>query len=323
MKKIILLLLISFSVRSQVTKIKIKQLENPGTFSLNLAANSLSVGIIKQSEVAVSSPSDGWLWHGQAHNTFVAYHSDYTGATYNWEWANATRSVAVYMPATAQATTSYGVQFTTSDATGLAFSPNGNIVIGANTTSCVISNSLSLGKTTTPQARLDVNGGAKFSGTVTVGNTSTLTGGNSGTIAVLSDAVFAITFNPINFNIADAGTYYFGSLNYPPQTFAATMGTVALPYNCKLVAWTFDYYLGGTTGTSETSTLYVRKNNTTDYTLSNAITFSSATATGFSGTGLTESYAAGDRINAKLLAGTFVTNPTQAYFGLTLFFVRE
>lgn len=302
------------------------------TTSVNLGANTLSVGIIKSATVAVASPSNGWQWYDPTLNAFTWYHNS-NGSAYSAVFTNSVFGLGIYNVAATSGL--YNCQLVTTNTTGIALSPNGNISFAVSTNSVYTTKRTHIGGSTDITHTLQVSGGANVTttlnvgtgtsigNTITVGNTNTLTGGNSGTIAVLSDAVFAITFSPVNFNIADAGTYYFGNLNYPPQTFAATMGTVALPYNCTLVAWTFDYYLGGTTGSGESSTLYIRKNNTTDYTLSSAITFSSSSATGFSGSGLTENYAAGDRINGKVLAATFATNPTQVYFGLTLFFVRR
>jgi hypothetical protein len=370
MKKIIALLLLSFSLQSQ-TLIKYKQMENPTTtttlgvwggigntigsssnklgtldsYPLNIYTNNsrrlsfTSDGMFKFMPSSATSTNNGYLYYDTTLTGMTFVRTDTTGSTYNFTWKNKRRYLGLYMPGLISPV--YGFQFGSSDNTGIAFSPGGNIVMGANTQTCVITKPLRVGSTTAPSATLDVAGTLAATGAATIGGVlnvtgqikaastlslgaTVLTGANAtGTVATLSDATWDLNFNPINFNPADAQTYYITNLSYGGNNFAANMGTVTLQYNCTLVGWDFNYYLGGTTGTTETSTLSIRANNSTDTQLSASIQLSSGSATGYSATGLTNTFNSGDRINIKWQCPTWVTNPTQVYIGITLHFVRR
>ena len=62
-------------------------------------------------------------------------------------------------------------------------------------------------------------------------------------------------------------------------------------------------------GTNETSTIVIRKNNTSDTTISTSVVNNAVTTTA-SGTGLSISVSAGDYIEIKWTAPTWTTNPT-------------
>lgn len=209
------------------------------------------------------------------------------------------------------------------------------------TGSMTVANKLRVGSTTAPSATLDVTGTMSVSSTATItgaakqtntlnyeGNTTwntnqtnTLTTGNTGTVAVLSDVAFPITFNTENFNPVDATTYYYGNALYANSTTASN-GTITIPYNCTLVSWQYNSVTTGGAGTAESSTLAI--NGTTNYTLSTSITYSAAGLyNGQSGSGLSQNFAANDVLNIKLVTPTWATNPTGMRSGLTLWFVRR
>lgn len=171
-----------------------------------------------------------------------------------------------------------------------------------------------------------LTGAAKLTNTLNyVGNTTlssdatvTLTTGNTGIIAVLSDAVFPVTFNFASSSLADATTYYFGTVQSPLNT-TSTISKNTLPYNCTLVAWDFtSFYLAGS---AETMTLAIA--GSTNYTLTNSVATNVGGAATLNGSGLSQSFNASDAINAKLVCPTWVTNPTGVYGTLTLWFVRR
>ena len=176
-----------------------------------------------------------------------------------------------------------------------------------------------------------ITGQATLSNTVNlIGNTrlissatNTLTTGNTGTVAVLSDALFSITFSFPSSNPSDGATSFFGNAGYPLSS-SATFNRVKLPYNCTLVGWDLNIGVFGTIGSAETNTLLIRSNNTTDYTLSTTLAYSVATGYNpYIGNVVSQSFSANDEINAKHIFNTFVTNPTNVYEGLTLWFVRR
>ncbi|MES2287546.1 MAG: hypothetical protein V4547_17765 [Bacteroidota bacterium] len=119
-----------------------------------------SVGISRMFTTPNTSTINGAFWYDNAFRAFTFYHSDGTGSTNNAVFKNAMREVGVFMPATTVTATNYGVQFTTSDATGLGFAPNGNLSMGVTTTSAVITQRLRLGNTTTPTSWLSLMAGS-------------------------------------------------------------------------------------------------------------------------------------------------------------------
>lgn len=195
-----------------------------------------------------------------------------------------------------------------------------------------------VGALTSPSATLDVTGTMSVSGTSTLtgaakqtntlnyeGNTTwntnqtnTLTTGNTGTVAVLSDAVFTTKHLGSSYNPADATTYYIGTVSYPISTNRT--GGIYIPYNATIVGFT-STHINGVTGSSETFTLQCWQNNTTATNLSTALT-SSATVNTFSNSA-SISVSAGDYIETRIITPTWVTNPTGQYFEVTLFYVRR
>lgn len=174
-----------------------------------------------------------------------------------------------------------------------------------------------------------ITGQAKLSNTLNIiGNTTinsnqtnTLTTGNTGTVAVLSDAVFPVNLSLGNFNPADGSSYYLGNVPISGFSFAgAGTGTVVLPYNCTLVSWQYYTVTGGTMGSGESYTLQVA--GTTTVNLSSSIT-NTTTYVGFSGSGLSTNFSANDVMNVKLIAPSLATNPTSVYAGITIWFVRR
>lgn len=118
---------------------------------------------------------------------------------------------------------------------------------------------------------------------------------------------------------ADGATYYFGW----PYDVSMTNTTAArrqkvIPVACTLRAAGISVATAGG-ATAEASTFYARVNNTTDVLLSSAITMDQISQT-FSVTGLSQAIAAGDRVEIKMVAATWATNPTSVRASVTLYF---
>lgn len=115
-----------------------------------------------------------------------------------------------------------------------------------------------------------------------------------------------------SFTPADATTYYIGVPNMqalPSTTANATRMTIPKAGTIKRI----DYYTttGGTAGSTETSTVSFRLNNTTDTTISNAvITSGGATIATFSNNALSIAVAEGDTFEIKWVTPSWATNPT-------------
>lgn len=119
----------------------------------------------------------------------------------------------------------------------------------------------------------------------------------------------------------DATSYHLGV----PLGLAATAASGArqetLPFACTLVGYSVTIY-AGTAGSNETYSIYVRKNDTTDSSLSSSFVSSSSNGVPkyFSANNLNISYAAGDKIEIKIVTPTWGTNPASLVHHVTLYF---
>lgn len=118
-----------------------------------------------------------------------------------------------------------------------------------------------------------------------------------------------------NTSPADATNYYFGSWENLTFNTTANERKMYILQAGKIVG--ADVLFRQTAGSAQTSTLYIRHNNTTDYTISAAIT-NDAAETHFSNTSLNSgsgiTVAVGDSIELKWLTPTWSpTNPTGVY----------
>ncbi len=153
--------------------------------------------------------------------------------------------------------------------------------------------------------------------------TNTLTTGNTGTVAVLSDAVFSVDLCEGVSSPADATTYYIGQ-GCAPASSSPVNGIIYLPYNCTLIGWSYSGTVKTAVATAGSSTLSAVINGTNSVSLSTSITHTTASGyNNFNATGLNTSLTAGDYINCSLLTPSWATNPTNLYTGITLWFVRR
>jgi len=126
--------------------------------------------------------------------------------------------------------------------------------------------------------------------------------------------VKALTSSPV-----DGQIIYFGNLPKAPVTVAAT-SKIYVRYPCR-ITFAEIYCYSGTAGTSESWSLYIRKNNTTDFLIeSKAVSTNERT---FSNTNMSVSLAAGDYIEIKSVNPTWVTNPLTTVFGGYLYFASQ
>ena len=117
---------------------------------------------------------------------------------------------------------------------------------------------------------------------------------------------------------ADSTTYYIGSsltvsvatTNAIQRVYIAKTGTVKAIYIFAMVA--------GTLASGESSTMAFRLNDTTDTTISSAVTHSAVSAV-FSNTGLSISVTAGDYFEIKWTTPAWVTNPTNVRHHITVY----
>lgn len=120
-----------------------------------------------------------------------------------------------------------------------------------------------------------------------------------------------------SFSPADATTYYFGAAT--GQSQAAGFQRIYITKNCTLNS-VYGWLQGGN-GSSETSTMSIRVNNTTDTTIRSDINCSAISGVmAFNATGLGVTLSAGDYIEIKWVTPTWVTNPTSVNGAFSLGF---
>jgi len=133
--------------------------------------------------------------------------------------------------------------------------------------------------------------------------------------------VFMHRIAPTAFNPLDATIYYAGDLSATLDwgtTAAARRHYVAATF--ELIAASIMVRVAGTLGSGESGTLAIRKNNTTDFTISTGVLMNAANvyvqATGLSGA----SFVSGDYFELKFTAPTWATNPTNVNLIVALYF---
>lgn len=127
------------------------------------------------------------------------------------------------------------------------------------------------------------------------------------TYLLKSQAAFTIQAGTSNNTPTDATTYYFGGL------FASTMGTssgprrIYVPATCRITRVYFVFTC--VPGSAETSSLYLRVNDTTDTLISSSVVNNASPTVAYN-TSLSVNLSAGDYIEMKWITPTWVTNPT-------------
>lgn len=150
-------------------------------------------------------------------------------------------------------------------------------------------------------------------------NNKTLTAGNTGTVAVLSDVVFCTQSSTKPYDPSDGLTIYFANSGYLGLTTNATNNRIYVPKNCTLIGYDITGYIDGSSGTAETSTISIRIDNTTDVTLNSSITYST-TYQQWHSMALSTDINSGSYFNLKWATPTWVTNPTSVVNSVVLWF---
>jgi hypothetical protein len=129
--------------------------------------------------------------------------------------------------------------------------------------------------------------------------------------AVSGGLGYAINVQALTSSPADAQTVYFGMLPKAPVTTANISKVYVRKAGTIKIAEIYCY--SGTAGTAEAWSLYIRKNNTTDYLI--ATLSVSANERVFSNAALNIAMAAGDYFEIKGVQPTWATNPATTIYG--------
>jgi hypothetical protein len=122
---------------------------------------------------------------------------------------------------------------------------------------------------------------------------------------------YAINLHALTSSPADGATVYFGTLPKAPVTVAATSKVYIPKAGTLKVAEIYCY--SGTAGTAEAWSLYVRKNNTTDYLIATVSLANKERV--FSNANMGIALAVGDYIEIKGVQPTWTTNPLTTIYG--------
>jgi len=133
---------------------------------------------------------------------------------------------------------------------------------------------------------------------------------------ISSSLGYSINVQALTNSPADGATVYFGMMPKAPITTANVSKIYIRKTGTLKIAEIYCY--SGTAGTAESWSLYVRKNNTTDYLIA---TLTAATSERvFSNTGLSVAVTAGDYLEIKSIQPTWATNPLTTIYGGYLYF---
>lgn len=111
---------------------------------------------------------------------------------------------------------------------------------------------------------------------------------------------------------ADATSYYWGLEGGAWSSSAVNVLWYA-PFACTIRKVDVLYVVAGTLATTETSTLYLRKNNTSDTTVTSSIALNATPYHELATLGTALTLAAGDTVQCKWTTPTWATNPTDVY----------
>lgn len=129
---------------------------------------------------------------------------------------------------------------------------------------------------------------------------------------------YALNFSKGTETPADATTYYFGSAYNTTGITTAGAAKIYIPKAGTLKSVYMLQRNSGTLGSNETSSIWVRINDTTDYLFSSSIRTDQTVET-FSKTDFAIAVVAGDYIEFKWTTPTWATNPTSTRFSGTIY----
>lgn len=212
-------------------------------------------------------------------------------------------------------------------------------VLNLNSGTITIQNKARVGSTTAPSATLDVTGTMSVSSTATITGQAKLTATNnilglstistqstvtlttpasSGTLANLGDIEYPLNFMAISGSPADATTYYFSTI---PFAWTAIDTKAEIPHNATIINWQAQFWVNGTTATTEASTLILVVNSSTTA-LNSSITMTNSGANNYTNT-ISQSITANDQVNFRLITPTWATNPTNVGVSIIIWVRRR
>lgn len=122
---------------------------------------------------------------------------------------------------------------------------------------------------------------------------------------------YCMVANCSKYSPADGTTYYWGSTFDQAPVTTADIRRLYIPVTGAITKCYFYTYTNGT-NSSESVTVHIRKNNTTDTQVSASVLFTNDSEV-IAVTNLNIAVTAGDYIEFKVVVPTLTTNPTNVY----------
>lgn len=214
----------------------------------------------------------------------------------------------------------------------------GNVYFGSMSAVTVdlSNNRLGVG-TNSPTETLDVTGNTKIGGTLNLGTigsgTSVINLGldNSGNVVtgttgsnIFSGVGFSFRQQLTGVNPSPSTTYYSTVVSSSSLFLSSTLNKYKIPFNCTLIGCTITSYALGSGGSSETSTINFRINDTTDVLLSNNVSFSGTSPLMHSVTNssLSQSLNVDDEVQIKWETPNWMSIPSSCGIFVDLHFIK-
>lgn len=119
---------------------------------------------------------------------------------------------------------------------------------------------------------------------------------------------YSLVLGHQSFDPADSTTYYYGGMMGSSAVPFAARRRIYIPKSGTIKSAYVFAEVGSTLASTETATMYLRLNNTTDTLVSSAIQFNT-TSQSYSATNLSIAVTAGDYLEVKLVTPAWATNP--------------
>jgi hypothetical protein len=121
-----------------------------------------------------------------------------------------------------------------------------------------------------------------------------------------------------NLSPADARTYYFGCFPSIASTTTADRTRCYLPKGGRITAVYGTFWNSGTLASAQTSTIQLRLNNTTNYTVASTV-LNTAVTTAFGDNTLSIAVSQGDFFELTWTTPTWTTNPTNTRLAVMVY----
>ncbi len=194
---------------------------------------------------------------------------------------------------------------------------SGKVGIGASSPTAILH--LAAGTATANTASLKIPSGTVLTspevGAVEADNTNLYWTDSSSNRLPLTTG-YALSMISGTSNPVDATTNYFTDSSVTSSS--ATLLRLPIPKSGTIKAIYAEVSVAGTLGSSETGTLAIRINNTTDVNITTGYK-ADATNQAYNATSLTQTVSAGDYINVKIVNPTWATNPTTVKYSVSVY----